>query len=343
MESERLQMIFGLILLMLVINSMLTWAVLYTIGTGTQSAAGPLVLSGTSARETSFSGPGNSTRSGVIVSYPNQTGSTKTATKAALPVPTADRTGFFIPGTPVASRTAPAPAPATGSRVNESVARNTGPAALSAGSLNGGQAGGPASNTAVPLGDPLLRVPSGGFINAAVAVRDPPLPVRRDPASYVTLEIPEVEPAGTPSYLLHEFARENYTGYVTAFKLTNQHFPKVQPRVSFRLVSPPLLIDYNVSPVFITDVKYIEWKTGHTMHNETIKVHRAYEDAWFKVTVTDRDTGAVVAEDGVGRTDFFDEHRQLVVRKCGNYSLSFDGYDTTVNLTVRVRNDGLGA
>ncbi len=338
MESERLQMIFGLILLMLVINSTLTWAVLYTIGTGTQSAAGPLVLSGTSPSETSFSGLGNSTRSGVIVSYPNQTGSTKTAAKAAVPVPTADRTGFFIPGTPAASRTAPA----TGSRVNESVARNTGPAALSAGSLSSGQAGGAASNTAVPLGDPLLRVPSGSYINAAVAVRDAPLPVRRDPASYVTLEIPEVEPVGTPSFIRHEFARQNFTGFVTVFRLTNEKFPKVQPRVSFRLVSPPLLIDYNVSPGFITDVKYIEWKTGHTLHNETLKIHRAYEDAWFKVTVTDRDTGAMVAEDGVGKTDFFDEHRQLVVRKCGNYTLDFAGFDTTVNLTVRVRNDGLG-
>jgi hypothetical protein len=63
---------------------------------------------------------------------------------------------------------------------------------------------------------------------------------------------------------------------------------------------------------------------------------------WFRVVVRDKDTGDITAEDCVGRTYFFENQRQLVVWTCGNYSVELEGEAATIiNLTIRVRKDGL--
>lgn len=187
-------------------------------------------------------------------------------------------------------------------------------------------------------------------LNRAVAIPDPRLnvatsrsrPGARVLSSYVSLEMPAEEETANHRVLQHDLPAPDFQDYVTVYSLVNETLPARVPRISVDVVRPPLVIDYRVSPLPIIDVKYVEYKTGHTQHNETFHIHRYYENSWFRVTVRDQKSGEIAGEDGVGWDYFLDDQpRQLVVRTCGNYTIEFGGEDSTIDLSIRVRNDGI--
>jgi len=110
--------------------------------------------------------------------------------------------------------------------------------------------------------------------------------------------------------------------------------------VSFNLRSPPLIIEYSVNPLNTTDLKYVEYKLGSKMHQETINLTRPYEGTWFTVVVRDKDTGEIIYEDGMGRTRAFISPNQLDIRKTGNFQFEFDGEFGYLNLTMKVKKEG---
>ena len=151
-------------------------------------------------------------------------------------------------------------------------------------------------------------------------------------------ESPEIQesylhPANNPSTGPEE-------GYVTIYSLTGQKISQVLPLVSFSLLNPPLVIDYNVTPSRAVDIKYMEYKEMTTMHKENIVIDRPYEDTWFMVIVRNKDTGEIATEDGFGRTFSFQSPRQLVLRECGNYSLEFTGDYGNLDLSIKVKQEG---
>ena len=103
-----------------------------------------------------------------------------------------------------------------------------------------------------------------------------------------------------PKIIQPEMPRRTDTGYVTIFSLKNQTLFDKQPRVSFNLVNPPLIIEYNVTPYYFSDIKYVEYKIMSTAHDGNIVVDRHYEGTWVKVVVKDKITGEIVQEDGFG-------------------------------------------
>lgn len=160
-------------------------------------------------------------------------------------------------------------------------------------------------------------------------------------ASFISIETPEPHEITMRPTLQPRISRTVFEGLVNVFTLTNENFPTDFPRISLKLAKPPLVIDYTVSPLDSLDIKYIEHKEIRTMHKENISIFRTYENSWFMVIVRDKDTGEIVGEDGFGRVYCMDNQRQLVVRSCGNYSVEFEGEDVTVNLTMSVPDGGL--
>lgn len=129
---------------------------------------------------------------------------------------------------------------------------------------------------------------------------------------------------------------ENFTFY----SLTNQKVTQTLPRVSFNLVNPPLIIDYDITPQNFTDVKYVEYKILSQKYKVNSIVVRPYENTWFTIIVRDRNTGEIVAEDGVGGTYSLQSPKQLIIYKKGNYRFEFSGDYATVNLTMKVKKEG---
>jgi hypothetical protein len=129
--------------------------------------------------------------------------------------------------------------------------------------------------------------------------------------------------------------------FITIFSITNESFsPANMPSVSFPLVNPPLILDYTVYPVNITDIKYIEYKLGSTPFNGTINITRAYEESWFQITVRNKDTGETVIDEGYGKTHAMISPNRLEVQKSGNYIFDFSGDFGKVTLAMKVKKEG---
>jgi hypothetical protein len=165
-------------------------------------------------------------------------------------------------------------------------------------------------------------------------------PAIKSISSYVTIEPKESPEIETHTEIQPAIPQQYEVGFVTIYSLKNQKVSQVMPLVSFSLLNPPLVIDYEVAPVNATEVKYMEYKEINVTHEENLVITRPYENTWFMVIVRDKDTGELVTEDGFGRTYSFTSPRQLVLRENGNYSFEFTGDYAKLNLTIKVPKAG---
>jgi hypothetical protein len=103
---------------------------------------------------------------------------------------------------------------------------------------------------------------------------------------------------------------------------------------SFNLTSPPLIIEFKAEPEMLT----------RTMHAKDDYKNRAYKDykqtypspdAWFKVTVRDRQSGTIIAEDGFGKLYSVDPHKQVFVGRYGDYLIEFTGNKVKAHVVMR--------
>ena len=189
------------------------------------------------------------------------------------------------------------------------------------------------------------HVPPG---NSATVLPGAPLVVTdtaKSPASETFSPYVTIEPKASPdmvrrAFLQPSIAQKYGEGYVTIYSLTDQNVSQVLPLVSFTLRNPPLVIDYNVTPQNLVDIKHVEYKMVDTYYEENLEINRPYEDSWFEIIVRNKDTGEVVTEDGIGRTYSFQTPKQLVIRENGNYSFEFTGGYGALDLTMKVKQEG---
>jgi hypothetical protein len=160
------------------------------------------------------------------------------------------------------------------------------------------------------------------------------------PVSYVTLEPVPTAPVPVVQDISPGLSVPDYGEYFTIYSLDHHDMTQKPPYVSFALSNPPLVIEYTVTPMNISDVKDLDYKILTTVYHEQLTINREYEQAWFRVVARDRDTGKIVAEDGYGLTDSLRQERRLVVYKGGNYRFEFTGAHVTVDLTMNVQKEG---
>jgi hypothetical protein len=156
----------------------------------------------------------------------------------------------------------------------------------------------------------------------------------------ITVESPTPEVTGSREMLQPERPSQSYKDYITIYSLTNQSLNQKLPHVSVNLINPPLILDYSVMPVTSTDIKPLDYKLGSTEYHENLSVLRAYEQAWFLVTVRDKDSRTIVFESGYGKTFGLETPKQLAVRESGTYEFEFGGDFANVNLTMKVKKEG---
>jgi hypothetical protein len=160
---------------------------------------------------------------------------------------------------------------------------------------------------------------------------------------YVTVEQRKQEEDIKRTSIFYEPEKTGSSGgnFITIYSLNNESLSLANmPSVSFPLVNPPLIIDYTVFPVNITDVKYIEYKLGSTSFHGNINITRVYEDSWFQITLRDKDTSEIVFDEGYGKTHAMKSPNRLEVQKSGNYIFEFSGDYANVTLTVKVKKEG---
>jgi hypothetical protein len=193
-----------------------------------------------------------------------------------------------------------------------------------------------------PVPGPVTTVPTPGV--TPVIISSTPVPqITRQPAgpkSYVTIEAVPATVSPPLQDISSDLPVPGPADFFTIYSMTGQKAQQNLPYVSFGLENPPLVIDYTVTPMNITNTKDVDYKIITTVFHEKLTINREYEQDWFKVVVRDRDTGKVVMEDGYGKTYSLEQKRQLVVYKSGNYRVEFTGEFVTVDLTMKVKKEG---
>jgi len=121
--------------------------------------------------------------------------------------------------------------------------------------------------------------------------------------------------------------------YVTLYNRT-AWFVWTTEAFAFDLTVPPLLIDFKVEPKMIT--REVHAKSDYKdRKDETYRQTFPSEDSWFKVTVRDRNSGAIVAENGFGKLYSADARKQIYVGQSGNYQIDLTGNDVKVYVLMR--------
>jgi len=89
-----------------------------------------------------------------------------------------------------------------------------------------------------------------------------------------------------------------------------------------------------------TETKLLEYKKIKTFYSENVTYERPYENSWFLVNVTSKDTGEVVLREGYGTVYGPETTRQLKIFRAGNYRFEFSGMFGNVTLAMRVPEEG---
>ncbi|MEN6395144.1 MAG: hypothetical protein ABFC78_01515 [Methanoregula sp.] len=199
----------------------------------------------------------------------------------------------------------------------------------------------PTTTTVVPT---IVEAEENETSEPAIAITTP-VPEITETPSIITIVTPEVvqtitsTPENYNSFITEPYISESEAAnleYVTIYSVENQIINNLSPDVSVNLKNPPLIMDFSITSLNITDTKYLEYKTISSMHYENVTIDRPYEDAWFLVTVTDKDTGKTVSEKGYGREYGLEPTQRLQIFSSGNYFIDFSGQFVRVTISMKV-------
>jgi hypothetical protein len=182
----------------------------------------------------------------------------------------------------------------------------------------------PATPTAVPVKKP----PASG------SKAQTPVPTE---VSYITLETPEPVVMETRPLVQYDFARRSDEGYKTLYSLSNQIVSEQMPRINVNAANPPIIVNYDFIPINTTDIKFLEYKKTKTKFEGNVTTIRPYENAWFSITVRDKDSGEIIAEDGIGKNYGFQSPKTLVIQHGGLIGIECAGKFGNVTLEVKMK------
>jgi hypothetical protein len=179
--------------------------------------------------------------------------------------------------------------------------------------------------------------PGGGFEWSGGASPPAETPAGDDPdPGYLAPVTPY--PTATSDMARPTFSRPPETTptpdtYVTIYNQTIQ-YPQATKAFSFDLTTPPLIIEFGVEPKMITRTKHAKSDYGKREYKDYKQTFPS-ENAWFVVTVRDRESGMIVAEEGFGKLYSTDTQKKVFVGRSGNYQIQLAGNDARVHVLMR--------
>ncbi|MHC1626376.1 MAG: hypothetical protein ACXQTG_06890 [Methanoculleaceae archaeon] len=179
----------------------------------------------------------------------------------------------------------------------------------------------------VPVPDtPGAITPGGGGTPTPTST-----PVVVTPATPYPTETP-IEPQ-SPTYRRPpepEPPRNFTTVYVDTFKPNYTTFAW-----TYTLTEPPMIIELDIVPEYQS---YIKTTTSQYGSKEEVTVTAEYVSpaSWMKITIRNRATGDVVAQDGFNRVYSTNLHREVFVRQAGTLLIELTGNNVDITLKQKV-------
>lgn len=154
------------------------------------------------------------------------------------------------------------------------------------------------------------------------------------PASTITPPVKTETPPPTPTPV------PSRKGYMNIFYMQNKELDTSLPPIYLNLVTPPLIIYFDVKALNTTDVRAVDYKLMSTEYHVFTNVTRPYEDARFLITVIDSDTNRVVAENGYGEEYGLQSPQTMVLREQGNYTIRISGMYISTTIAMEIPRGG---
>ncbi|MCP1714549.1 hypothetical protein J2T58_000389 [Methanocalculus alkaliphilus] len=133
-----------------------------------------------------------------------------------------------------------------------------------------------------------------------------------------------VSPAATPAAIMDSVMVEEQTSPHEVIYSEKMDFLYDEVSVVVELPHPPLIINLDITPETRTRIK-----EGTSIYGEKkdyrYLIEHVGSNVWFECTVKDADTGIIVARDGFGRTFSQECRREIIIRRPGNYTVTFNG------------------
>jgi len=122
--------------------------------------------------------------------------------------------------------------------------------------------------------------------------------------------------------------------YQNNFVFNNSEFVLLSDQIT-----PPLNIEYQITPKIVTEKKFVQLDIGST--EGTYKtIIRPSEQAWFTNTVKNKDNSAILFEDGFGKNypSVTTEKKIFSVPNKGPYLIYLSGNDVSVDMLINAPN-----
>jgi hypothetical protein len=102
------------------------------------------------------------------------------------------------------------------------------------------------------------------------------------------------------------------------------------------VTNPPLLIDLNIIPKTVMETK---WFVNRTLNRneEIVQVSMVSPRSFANVSVIEKESGSIVAQEGFGRDDSTDQNRAIKVYKAGTYLVKIYGNEVSVQALLSMR------
>ncbi|MCK9590929.1 MAG: hypothetical protein M0Q91_02805, partial [Methanoregula sp.] len=229
MDEESITLIFGVIFLILMINTTILWSVASSIFG--QNPAQPIIVTG------NVPDPISSSLSKPVPS--------PVPSPAPSPVPNSQpimNQGAALSDSPLSISNPdlsasviqiPDPVPGSQPIMNQGAALSDSPLSIS----------NPDLSASVIQGEPAGN--SGGVIPGShlIKTNSSTSASTKSIASYISIEMPETPEIKFHPNLQPRIPQRDFDGFITVYSLTNQDLSQVLPRISMNLVNPPLVID----------------------------------------------------------------------------------------------------
>ena len=179
--------------------------------------------------------------------------------------------------------------------------------------------------------------PDSGSMWSGAASSPTDAPVEGDPdPGYLTSVTPYPTPTSDmarPTLSRPPEAAPIPDTYVTIYDQTIQ-YPQATKAFALDLTTPPLIIEFEVEPKMITRIKRAKSDYGKREYKDYKQTFPS-ESAWFLVTIRDRGTGSIVAQNGFGKLYSADAKKKVFIGRSGDYQIELAGGDAKVHVLMR--------
>jgi hypothetical protein len=106
--------------------------------------------------------------------------------------------------------------------------------------------------------------------------------------------------------------------------------------VEVDVTNPPLLIDLTVVPKIVMDTKWFVNRTL-TRNEEIVQVPVVSRSSFANISVIEKETGRIIAEEGFGRDNSIDQIRAIKIYESGKFLVQEYGNDVAVEALLSMR------